>query len=374
MTALPDIPRLYTALAECLAVLLFTPALMPRFSKEVTVGITLLWAAVLSAFLGLTGNVPGGLWIPCMVTAIGLSYLYLWGVWSITLLEAGYHCARAFILAELAASVEWQLHCALWPSRSPWEPLSLLLLALVYGALFGGMSYLLHIRPQPAGHLEISGSAALTAVMLALTAFAVSNLGFLPGNDINMSIFSIRTLVDFSGVLILTVQHEQLRENALHSELAAMDEVLHRQYEAENKTGNPVLDTILTAKTMECQQEKITITSVADGRMLGFLTIRELCTIVGVALDNAIAAVRAEPDPEKRLIKVAVYSQGGFAMLRFEHYTETAPALDADGLPKQGSDLKSVRTTVGQHGGSMTLHWENNWCTLRILFPLPKNK
>ena len=85
------------------------------------------------------------------------------------------------------------------------------------------------------------------------------------------------------------------------------------------------------------------------------------------------AAVRAEPDPEKRLVKVAVYSQGGFAMLRFEHYTETAPALDADGLP-QGTDLKSVRTTVGQHGGSMTLHWENNWCTLRILFPLPKNE
>ena len=374
MTALPDIPRLYTALAECLAVLLVTPALAPRFSKAVTVGVTLLWAAGLSAFLGLTGNVPGGLWIPCMVTAIGFSYLYLWGVWSITLLEAGYHCARAFILAELAASVEWQLHCALWPARGPWEPLSLLLLALVYGALFGIMCYLQHRRPQPAGHLQIGGSAALTAVMLALTAFAVSNLGFLPGSEINMSIFSIRTLVDFSGVLILSVQHEQLQENALHSELAAMDEVLHRQYEAENKTGNPVLDTLLTAKTMECQQENITITSVADGRMLGFLTIRELCTIVGVALDNAIAAVRAEPDPEKRLIKVAVYSQGGFAMLRFEHYTEAAPALDADGLPQQGSDLKSVRTTIGQHGGSMTMHWENNWCTLRILFPLPQKQ
>ena len=98
-----------------------------------------------------------------------------------------------------------------------------------------------------------------------------------------------------------------------------------RQYEAENKTGNPVLDTLLTAKTMECQQENITITSVADGRMLGFLTIRELCTIVGVALDNAIAAVRAEPDPEKRLIKVAVYSQGGFAMLRFEPLYRDCP-------------------------------------------------
>ena len=41
-------------------------------------------------------------------------------------LEAGYVCARAFILAELAASVEWQLHCVLWPQRGGAEPLSLL--------------------------------------------------------------------------------------------------------------------------------------------------------------------------------------------------------------------------------------------------------
>ena len=97
-------------------------------------------------------------------------------MWSITLLEAGYHCARAFILAELAASVEWQLHCALWPVRSPWEPLSLLLLALVYGALFGGMSYLLHIRPQPASHLQISGSAALAVGGELMAHYGVDSL------------------------------------------------------------------------------------------------------------------------------------------------------------------------------------------------------
>lgn len=423
MTALPDIPRLYTALAECLAVLLFTPALAPRFSKAVTVGITLLWAAVLSAFLALTGDVPGGFWIPCMAAAIGFSYLYLWGVWSITLLEAGYHCARAFILAELAASVEWQLHCALWPARSAWGTLSLLLLALVYGALFGGMCYWLHISPQPAGHLQISGSAALTAVMLALAAFAVSNLGFLPGSDINMSIFSIRTLVDFSGVLILTVQHEQLRENALHSELAAMDEVLHRQYEqykrskeginlinrryhelkvqlarireeqdqtkqnaaiaameqnirqyeAENKTGNPVLDTLLTAKTLYCQQHGINLTCVADGTLLHFLTTGEICTIVGTVLDNATESVLTEQDPEKRLIRTAIYAQNGFVMLRFENYCADPVELGPDGLPARSShggyDLKSVRAAAEAHGGTLTLHWENEWFTVRILLP-----
>ena len=408
MTALPDIPRLYTALAECLAVLLFTPALAPRFSRAVTGGVTLLWAAVLSAFLGLTGDVPGGLWIPCMAAAIGFSYLYLWGMWNITLLEAGYHCARAFILAELAASVEWQLHCALWPARGPWEPLSLLLLALVYGTLFGIMCYLQHRRPQPAGHLQIGGSAALTAVMLALTAFAVSNLGFLPGSEINMSIFSIRTLVDFSGVLILSVQHEQLQENALHSELAAMDEVLHRQYEqykqskenirlinrryhelkmqiaairaerdhakqdvalaamesgirqyeAENKTGNPVLDTLLTAKSLYCQQHHITMTCVADGHLLDFLETGEICTIVGTALDNATESVETEPDHEKRLIRVAVYAQNGFVMLRFENYCAQEVELGADGLPRRnthgGSDLRGVRAAAEKLPSSTT--------------------
>ena len=428
MTALPDIPRLYTALAECLAALLYARSTAPRFHRSVTLSITVVWAVVLAVFLQVTGSAPRMLWIPCMAGAIALSYLYLWITRSITLPETGYHCARAFILAELAASVEWQLHCVLWPHRPAWDPLSVLLLAVVYAALFASLYYLQYSRQQPAGHLEISGTATLIAVMLALTAFAVSNLSFLPDGEATMSMFSIRTLVDFSGVLILTIQHDQLREAALHSELAAMDAVLHRQYEqykrskeginlinrryhelkiqlatireerdqakqnaalaaiesnirqyeAENKTGNPVLDTILTAKSMECQQSGITMTSVADGRMLGFLTTRELCTIVGVALDNAIAAVRTEPDPEKRLIKVAVYAQSGFVMLRFEHYTETPPVFGADGLPEAGApgsaDLKSVQTTVQQHGGSMTLHYETGWYSMRVLLPLPQDK
>ena len=208
------------------------------------------------------------------------------------------------------------------------------------------------------------------AVVMAVMVFAVSNLLFLGDREVDMSVYCIRTLVDFCGVLILTVQHEQLREAALHSELAAMDEVLHRQYEqykrskegirlinsrchelkiqiadiraerdrakqdaalarmesgirqyeAENKTGNPVLDTLLTAKSMDCQQRGINMTSVADGSQLGFLSTRELCTLVGAPLDNAIESVLAESDPEKRLLRVAIYNQSGCVMLRFENY------------------------------------------------------
>ena len=423
MTALPNIPRLYTALAECMAILLYAWPLPRRFGKRPTIVLTGGWAVALSIFLHATGGVPLAWWVPCMAAAIGLSYLYLWASRDIRWLEAGYVCARAFILAELAASVEWQLHCALFPHRGGGDGLALLLLVVVDGVLYGTVFWLERRRPSPTGKLTVSNKAALVAVVMAAMVFAVSNLLFLDDGEVNMSIYYIRTLVDFCGVLILTIQHDQLRESALHSELEAMDEVLHRQYEqykrskegiklinsryhelkiqianiraerdqakqdaalaemesgirryeAENKTGNPVLDTLLTAKTLYCQQHGINLTCVADGTLLHFLTTGEICTIVGTVLDNATESVLTEQDPEKRLIRVAVYAQNGFVMLRFENYCAQEVELGADGLPRRnthgGSDLRSVRAAAEKRGGTMTLHWENEWFTVRILLP-----
>ena len=34
-----------------------------------------------------------------------------------------------------------------------------------------------------------------------------------------------------------------------------------------------------------------------------------------------------------------------------------------------GYDLKSVRAAAEAHGGTLTLHWENEWFTLRVLLP-----
>ena len=421
MTALPNIPRLYTALAECLAVGIYALPLGIRFGKTATIAASAAWALALSAFLQATGRVPLAWWIPCMAAAVGIQYLYLWVTRTISLLEAGYVCARAFVLAELAAGAECQPHCFLWPQRSGADGLSLLLLVVVYGGVFGCIWVLEHKHKSPKGHIVISGKAALVAVVMAAMVFAVSNLLFLGDCEVDMSVYYIRTLVDFAGVLILSVQHEQLRENALHSELTAMDNVLRRQYEqykqskenirlinrryhelkmqiaairaerdqakqdaalaemesgirkyeAENKTGNPVLDTLLTAKSLYCQQHGINMTCVADGKLLDSLSTGEICTIVGTALDNATESVSAEPDPEKRLIRVAIYAQNGFVMLRFENYCASPVELAADGLPKRsahgGYDLKSVRAAAENHGGTLTLHWENEWFTLRVL-------
>lgn len=423
MTAVPDIPRLYTALAECLATLLYAQQLTPRYSARRSTVNSLIWMAGLAVFMQLTGSVPLVLWLPCMVAAIGSMYLFLWRTCETSPLEAGYYCSRAFILAELTASVEWQLHCALWPQRSGRDLLAVLLLVIVYAALFTTVYWMEKRRSTQPARLHITPLGMLTAVIMAITVFAVSNLSFVNNSEATMSIRYIRTLVDLAGVLILTVQHEQLRESALHSELSAMDDVLRRQYEqyrqskeniklinrryhelkvqiatiraerdqakqdaalaamesdirryeAENKTGNPVLDTLLTAKSLYCQQHGINMTCVADGKLLDFLSTGEICTIVGTALDNATESVAAEPDPEKKLIRVAIYAQNGFVMLRFENYCAQPVELGPDGLPLRsahgGYDLKSVRAAAEAYGGTLTLHWEDEWFTLRVLLP-----
>ena len=423
MTAVPDIPRLYTALAECLATLLYAQQLTPRYSARRSIVNSLIWMAGLAVFMQLTGSVPLVLWLPCMVAAIGSMYLFLWRTCETSPLEAGYYCSRAFILAELTASVEWQLHCALWPQRSGRDLLAVLLLVIVYAALFTAVYWMEKRRSTQPARLHITPLGMLTAVIMAITVFAVSNLSFVNNSEATMSIRYIRTLVDLAGVLILTVQHEQLRESALHSELSAMDDVLRRQYEqyrqskeniklinrryhelkvqiatiraerdqakqdaalaamesdirryeAENTTGNPVLDTRLTAKSLYCQQHGINMTCVADGKLLDFLSTGEICTIVGTALDNATESVAAEPDPEKKLIRVAIYAQNGFVMLRFENYCAQPVELGPDGLPLRsahgGYDLKSVRAAAEAYGGTLTLHWEDEWFTLRVLLP-----
>lgn len=87
MTTLPDIPRLYTALAEVLAAVLYAQAVPPRMDKRLCWGITVVWAGLLAVFLQLTGDVPLVWWIPCMTAAIGWIYLYLWGTRAMNLLD-----------------------------------------------------------------------------------------------------------------------------------------------------------------------------------------------------------------------------------------------------------------------------------------------
>ena len=69
----------------------------------------LLMLALQCAFLVATGNVSEVLWIPCMIIAVAIMYVFLMVGGSMKPLGAGYCCARAFVLAEFVASLQWQI-------------------------------------------------------------------------------------------------------------------------------------------------------------------------------------------------------------------------------------------------------------------------
>lgn len=431
-----DIPKIYTALAEWLSCVVFVLAMKKRWNEWRTIGILAAFLPMFCLIQHYIGVWPITVWIPAMLTAVGLMFLCIFLCCNITVQEAGLSLALAFIVAEFVASFEWQIHSFAVSEGYDGVVLQNGLLILFYGGLFTGVYFL--ERRYVAGEIrpDICTRETLSAMLMALAVFLISNISYVyPNTPFSSSlpggVFYIRTLVDFSGVLILFLQQERIREMTVMKEMNAVNAILHRQYEqyqlsrenieiinrkyhdlkhqigiiraehdsekreqylaemeedikmyeAQNKTGNSVLDTILTGKHMYCMQHRINFTCVADGSLLDFIGVMDICTIFGNALDNAIESVEKLENKAKRLIRVAVYSQNQFLIIRFENYCESELEKE-DSLPVttkknkayHGYGLKSIRSTVEKYGGSMTIHTENNWFHLRLLIPLEKNR
>ena len=74
------------------------------------------------------------------------------------------------------------------------------------------------------------------------------------------------------------------------SYLAEMEKVVTLR-DAEMNTGNAILDTVLTSKSLRCAEEGIVMTCFADAHDMGFIDMMDICSIFGNAIDNAIECV-----------------------------------------------------------------------------------
>lgn len=161
------------------------------------------------------------------------------------------------------------------------------------------------------------------------------------------------------------------------SKLAYLDQMEQdiRSYEAQNKTGNDVLDTVLTAKSLQCQREGIGLTVTADGSALHFMQPMDISILFGNALDNAIESVGMLSDREKRLIHLTINRQKNFVRIHMENcyegelkFVNGMPVTNKQDTNFHGFGIKSIRSIVDKYDGSMTIHAENGWFELRILF------
>ena len=95
---LGNIPRLYTALADWLACLLYLFFLPKRTAGWRRYTIHAVFLLLLGVFMQATGQVRQFWFLPCIAVSILIMYLYIRMQADVPARSAGYYCVRAFIL------------------------------------------------------------------------------------------------------------------------------------------------------------------------------------------------------------------------------------------------------------------------------------
>lgn len=148
-------------------------------------------------------------------------------------------------------------------------------------------------------------------------------------------------------------------------------------YDSVVETGNHILDTVLTEKSLICEEKNIKLTCVADGACLDFMDAVDLYTIFGNALDNAIEGVHALDEPGKKAISVQVFTRSGMVLIQTENYCKGIAQFDGD-LPAtskteeqgyHGFGLKSIRYIAEKYDGFLTVRQEGDTFLLRVTIP-----
>ena len=434
-STLPDIPRSYTAICEWLACLVYIASIYRRVPLKRTVSVSAGSLIMLVAVQYFDGLMPLWFWIIGMLLAFGEMYATILFGTGAGKRESLYVTARAFVLAELVASLHWQMvtFAGMRDNTLQYDWCSVLSLVITYVLLFGFAWFVEHDNFSQAVPSLPTLSAAMVTVAITIVTFGMSNLSFVSTNTpfsgtAGQEIFYIRTLVDFCGFVILYAQQEQARRMKANSELASINAQLESQhqeylqskenieslgrlahdlkhqitalraqvdpehmeagfeqleksvqrYSMQQHTGNPVLDVILTTKERTCADRGITFTAVADGSLLNAMTSMDIASLFGNALDNAIEATSKLPNEDQRLIKLALYEQNQFIVMRVENYYDSTLKKDAEGnlrttkrdnKHRHGFGVKSIRHIVQQYGGEVTIRTEDHWFVLTALIP-----
>ena len=149
-------------------------------------------------------------------------------------------------------------------------------------------------------------------------------------------------------------------------------------YDSTVKTGNEVVDIILTEKSLLCHSKNIKLSCMVDASGLNRIKEGDLYALFGNVLDNSIEAVSQVEDEDKRVIGVNVHTVKKFVSVKIDNYFVGKVNFAADGLPattKSDSDyhgygMRSVQAIVDKYDGTMSIETDNGVFTLSIFFPL----
>lgn len=386
-----------------------------------------------------TDGIKQMFFMPLMVCVFLLMLLYIRMAGELPWRETGFFCAKAFINAEFAASLCWQIHYFYTgdfsgqEKRTPEQMLwRVLHMVVIYAVLYILIYLIERYLKKDIEELQITRRELLVVYFVMIMVYCISNVSYVDVKSIfsagtAMDVFIIRTLADLSGMAVLYAYHIQVKEIQMRFEKDTLRNIMDMQYknyklskesidivnqkyhdlkhqinllksgadsekageyleqmereikiyETQNKTGNKVLDTILTSKSMHCQRHGIELKFMGEGQLLNFMEDMDISALFGNMLDNAIESVVKIKDRQKRLISLHVIQDKQFIRIRTENYCEENVQFQ-DGIPIttkkdkrfHGYGMKSMKKIVEKYGGSVMAGKANNWFELKILIPM----
>ena len=232
-----NFPRIHTAIAEWLACMVFIIPRTKRFSGWKLYAVYAGFAVILLATNYFNEMMDGIAWVGLM-TACMLEMLFrIWLCCKASIWKALYHWAHAFMAAEFAASLEWQINCyIIYEVRHLSFNEFFYAMAAIYLVVFIILWLLNNQMALLKNTLHITKADAIISLLIAIIMFMLGNFRYMFPHAIiteltGAGILFIRTLSDFAGLLLLYGLDIQRR--VVHSwyELGAMDNLLKRQYE-----------------------------------------------------------------------------------------------------------------------------------------------
>ena len=425
-------PGYYYAIAYALSVFVIACTNERKLGRWKLAAVSCVQFALLLFFMTETDGVRQELFIPSMMVIVGLLLGYIYICNDFSFREAGFYCVKAFINGEFAASMCWQIYYYLRYVRGmDGEHWRWVELVLVYTVIFAILTLIELNLKKDLEELHITRRELLVVIIIAASVFAMSNLSYLDQNGLFsgsfvMDIFIIRTLVDLSGIAVLYAYHIQVKEVQIRFEKDALHNIMEMQYknyqlskenidmvnqkyhdlkhqinilkaqsytgkstsylekmereirvyETQNKTGNQILDAVLTNKAMICQNKEIELKFIVDGEALSFMDDMDVSALFGNMLDNAIESAEKQQEKQKRLIWLYVTREKQFVRIRTENYCDEKihfkngmPVTTKKDRQLHGYGMKSIKSTVEKYHGSVVAAQENNWFELKILLP-----
>lgn len=303
---------------------------------------------------------------------------------------------------------------------------------LIYGVIYGGAGATI-VRYMPEEGIYQVGPRQLSSAIFLLVVFEIL-FEFLK-TGAGAGIRDVHTwnilLVQCYCVTILYLQNTLFKKSAMKQELDTLNQLWHQQkaqyelsretiglinhkchdlkhqiaamraitspeerekylrevedsvqiYDSIVKTGNEVLDTVLTEKNLFCAASNIKINCIADGRRMDVLDPIDLYTVFGNAIDNAIEGVKRLENQEMRMIDVLVYVRKQFLMIHIMNPIGSRLEFDGE-LPVStktkngyhGFGLKSIRYTIQKYNGFMKIDTAENIFSLKMLIPLTRHE